>query len=477
MRIARHTLFNLLGLGGPMAFALFSIPALMAGLGEARFGLLTLVWAVTSYFGLFDLGLSRALTQRLAIVLDQGPESEAGPLSATALILMAVLGLAGGAIMAIGAPWGVAWIRGLTSPEEAIAAVRVMGAALPFIVVTAGLRGMLEARHAFGVLNAIRLPMGLWTFVGPWLVLAWAGPDLYLMTWVLAAGRVVACLVHAWYVWRALPMLKGQLRWAPHWLQPLLTSGGWLTLSNLVSPFMGYVDRFMIGAVVSATAVAYYATPQEMVTKLWIIPGALTAVLFPAFAAGQARSDGEVWQLFDRALALLALVLWPVTVALALFAHELLALWINPGFAAHAGPILQIFAVGIFINCLAHLPLTWLQGAGHFRAPALLHVAELPLFVLALWWMGGLWGLQGAALAWLARMVLDALILFVVCARAGGRAPGWLRHHAAQLALACLPFAGLALDGLAPRVALALAVLVLAALLGRARLRSVPGPL
>ena len=60
----------------------------------------------------------------------------------------------------------------------------------------------------------------------------------------LALGRVVACVAHVWFAWRALPALKGRLRWQRHWLRPLCVSGGWLTLSNIVSPFMGYVDRF-----------------------------------------------------------------------------------------------------------------------------------------------------------------------------------------------------------------------------------------
>ena len=66
MKLLRHTSYNFLGLGLPLVVALFTIPVLVRELGDARFGLLTLIWAVTSYFGLFDLGLGRALTQQLA---------------------------------------------------------------------------------------------------------------------------------------------------------------------------------------------------------------------------------------------------------------------------------------------------------------------------------------------------------------------------------------------------------------------------
>lgn len=417
MKLARHTFFNLLGLGAPLLFALVSIPALVQALGPERFGLLTLIWAVTGYFGLFDLGLSRALTQQLAIVLDQKRDADVGPMCASALILMTVVGVLGGVVMMGLAPWGVDLLKELPDRREAISATLVMGLVTPLIVLTAGLRGMLEACHAFEALNYVRLPMGLWTFAGPWLVVAVWGADLVLITLALAFGRVLAAFVHAWLAWRRLPQLRGRLRPQRRWLKPLLSSGGWLTLSNVVSPFMGYVDRFVIGAVVSAAAVAYYATPQEIVTKLWIIPGALTAVLFPAFAAQVTKKDGSSWQLYDRAIAMLFVVLLPITAALALFSDELLSIWLGHAFARESAVLLQVFSLGILINCLAHVPLTWLHGAGHFRTPALLHCFELPLFLLALWLFSNHWGLLGAALAWLLRMSVDAALLFLLVRR------------------------------------------------------------
>jgi len=158
----------------------------------------------------------------------------------------------------------------------------------------------------------------------------------------------------------------------------------------------------------------------------------------------------------------LFLILLPVTAALAFFADELLSLWLGGAFAATSAPLLKVFAVGILINCLAHLPLTWLHGVGQFRAPALLHCAELPLFVAALWLLCRQYGLAGAALAWLARMVLDTVALFLLCWRARGAAPSW-RAWVPGAVLAVAAFAGMALPGLETRLAWWLVVLGAAA--------------
>ncbi|MCX2865127.1 flippase [Paucibacter sp. PLA-PC-4] len=458
MKLARHTLFNLIGLGAPLLLAAGAIPALLAALGSERFGLLTLLWAVTSYFGLFDLGLGRSLTQQLSILFDQGRDDEVGPASATALALMAVLGSIGGCLMLLLAPWGVGMLKISAHPKEAIQAAMVMGLAMPFIVLTAGLRGMLEARHAFFALNCVRLPIGLWTFAGPWLVLVFVGPDLVWIAGALAGGRMIGCAVHGALVWRAVPQLRGRMLLQRQWLRPFLVSGGWLTLSNLISPFMGYADRFLIGATISAAAVALYAIPHELVTKIWIIPAAMTSVLFPAFAATIARQDPDGWRIFDRAVGVLFLCVLPIASGLFLFASELLQAWVGEGFARQSAPILQIFAIGILINCLAHVPLTWLHGAGYYRAPALLYCIELPVFLVMLWCLCTSMGLKGAAVAWLIRICADSAALFYLVYRHRGAATGHaidLNRVAISLAavFAALSFAGAVIPSMLIRAA------------------------
>ena len=413
--LVKNTFYNLIGLGIPLLAAVVSIPMLITALGADRFGLLTLIWAVVSYFGLFDLGLGRAMTQQLAVVFANKDHERIGPLVATATVLMAVLGVFAGVLMAALAPWGVGLVHGVPNQQEAINAVYALAFAMPAIVLTSGFRGILEAKHAFGIVNLIRLPMGLFTFLGPLAVVIYGEPRLDWIAVVLAAGRIVACIVHAWYAWRVLPRNHGSLTFHINLLQPLYISGGWMTVSNIISPFMGYVDRFIIGGIVSASAVAYYTTPQELVTKLWIIPGALTAVLFPTFAMQIAQRDEQTWVLFKKSIRWMFAVLLPVTMTLALFSQELLSLWINPEFASHSKLLLQIFAVGVLINCMAHVPFTLIQSAGIPRLTALIHLAELPFFLGTLWWLTADYGVLGAAIAWLLRMVVDTILMFAVC--------------------------------------------------------------
>jgi O-antigen/teichoic acid export membrane protein len=217
--------------------------------------------------------------------------------------------------------------------------------------------------------------------------------------------------------------------------------------------------------------VAYYATPHELVTKLWIVPGALTAVLFPTFAAQMSERDPQTWHLFKKAVHWLFVALLPITMTIAIFANELLSFWINPEFASHSAPLLKIFALGILVNCLAHVPFTLIQGAGLAKLTAKIHAAELPVFLLMLWWLTNKFGVNGAATAWLLRMLVDTALMFAASAPLLGQRLKDLNQLRLWLLglLTTASFAGMFIDSLVTRVAwvLCLFAITLATLLPR----------
>lgn len=447
MRVAHSAMLNVAGLGLPLLAAVVCIPVLIESLGAARFGVLTLIWAVSSYFGVFDLGLGRVLTQQIAVAIELRLQHQVGRLVGTSMGLMLVLGLAAAAILWFSAEPLASMIRGQPDHDETARAIEAMAMALPAITVTSGLRGVLEGRHAFVAVNAIRLPLGLYTFAGPVAVVMFAQPRLDWIAWALVVGRWIGAAAHVAAVAACTPDGSGRLAFGRELVRPLAVSGGWMTVSNVISPLMGYLDRFFVGAMISAAAVAWYATPHELVSKLWIVPGALTAVLFPAFAAQLALDRAGDPTLFRRAVDTLFAALLPVTAALALFAHEGLGYWIDPGFAARSAPLLQVFALGTLLNCLAHVPFTLIQSAGAARLTALAHAAELPLFVGLLWVLTSHYGIAGAALAWLARITLDTALMFELCRRLLGWPLAAMagRRRLLQATVAAMAFAGVAI--------------------------------
>jgi len=416
--LARNTIWNLLGNGAPMAVAVFCIPILIRGLGKEQFGVLTLAWALIGYASLFDLGLGRALTQLVARKLGAGEEREIPSLAWTSLLLMLLLGFAGAAAVLLVSPWLAG--RGLNVPAalrgETLQSFRLLGLSIPFVITTAALRGLLEAHQRFGLISALRIPMGVFTFAGPLLVLPFS-KSVVPVVGTLVAGRIAAWAAHLLVCLRVLPELGRSIAWERSVTGPLLRFGGWMTVTNVVSPLMVTLDRFLIGALVSMTAVAYYATPYEVVTKLWLLPGALMGVMFPAFSTGFAQDRERTAMLFGRSVKSLLLVLFPVMLFTVALAQDGLRLWLGAEFALHSFRVLQWLAVGVFINSLAYVPFALLQGVGRPDLTATLHLVELPLYLGLLWWLVSARGIEGAAIAWTARVAVDALFLFGLAKR------------------------------------------------------------
>lgn len=415
--LVRNTLLNLLGFGTPFVAAVFAIPPLVLALGDDRFGLLTLLWAIVGYFGLFDFGIGRAITHDLSVLRATGREREAPEAIGTANGLLLLLGLVAGLLLYLLGPPLVNRMESVPDPEEVEAAIAALAMAMPFILLTAGFRGVLEANLQFGWVNALRAPYGVWTFLAPLAVVQLDGPRLDSIAVVLALGRVAFCLLHMLPIVRRLPVLLLKPSVSRSAAARLLSTGSWLAASNVVGPLMGYLDRFLVGAYTSAAAIAHYATPQEIVTKLLVIPAALTSVLFPAFSSRIAVRDAGARLLATRALKLVMVTMLPLCAGGAMFSHPILAAWISPEFADNSHLVMSTMLVGAFFNACATVPHTALQSAGHARAVAVLYVLELPGFFALYAWLVPAMGVTGGAIAWSTRGLVDCLILFALARR------------------------------------------------------------
>ena len=413
--LARNTIWNLIGNGAPMIVALFSIPILIHRLGGDRFGVLALAWALIGYASLFDIGLGRALTQLVAKKLGAGEENEVPQLVWTSLLLLLLLGALGTVFVAAISPWLVH--HALKIPEnlqpESLRAFYLLGLSVPVAIATAALRGVLEAHQRFMLVNALRIPLGVLTFAGPLIVLLFSR-SLVPIVGVLVASRAAVCLAHFWVCLRVVPDLRWRVAWHRPSAVPLLRFGGWMTISNIVTPLMITLDRFIIGGLLSVGAVAYYATPFEVVTKLLLIPAALTGVMFPAFSSSFAQDPVRTAELCTRCVKYLFLVLFPFVFLTVCFAQGGLELWLGAEFASHSYRVLQWLALGVFVNGLAQVPFALVQGVGKPDITGKLHLIEFPVYVLILWFIVHSHGIEGAAIAWTGRAVLDCVLLFAV---------------------------------------------------------------
>lgn len=453
--IVRNTVLNLAGQVAPLVAALIAVPGLLAALGIERFGVLTLAWVIVGYFSLFDFGIGRALTKLVAERPLARDHDSVVTLVWTALVLLSGIGVIIAAALALSAEW-LASTALTISPElqdEAIATFYVLAATVPFVISTAALRGVLEAQHRFGAVNAIRIPLGIVTFAGPLLAVGFT-QHLAVVVAVLAVIRIFAWGAHVALCAAVLPRTGGfSVRRQD--ARALFALGTWMTVSNIVGPLMTYLDRFLIGAMVSLAAVAYYSTPYEIVTKFWVLPAALAGVLFPAFASQVRANPDEAGRLLTLGTKWTFLLVFPAAFLLIIFAYDGLDLWLGAEFAGQSSRVMQVLVIGVLINCVAQIPFAFLQAAGRPDLTAKLHLLELPVYLGGVYWLIAEYGILGAAVAWVLRVGFDLAALLVLT-RPWITGAGAMRNLIVALLIALgLLFIGMFLSSLAIKIAYA----------------------
>ncbi len=412
--IAKNTIYNLLGYGVPLIFALVLIPPLIKGLGQERFGILSLAWIIIGYFSLFDFGIGRTLTKIIAEKIGTEQIDQIPSVFWTSLILMLSISFIGTIIIIFFVPTIVYKFLNISGSlqKETLNTFYILAISIPIVTTTAGIRGVLEAYQKFGTINIIRSILGVFSFLGPLLCLIFTKS----LFWIVLFLIFIRILVWVLYFNECLKLnskLKSKLSFESNLIKPILKLSGWMTVSNIIVPIIVYLDRFLIGAFVSASAIAYYTTPYEAVTKLLLIPGAVIGVLFPVFSASYLNNPHFTKKLSLRAVKYIFIIIFPMVLLIITFANEGMSFWLGKKFAENSSLILQLLAAGVLFNSIAYIPFTFLQGIGKPDITAKVNLVELPLYIFAMWFAIKHAGINGAALVWFLRMIVDAIILFV----------------------------------------------------------------
>lgn len=426
MSLKKNSLWNLLGNGAPLLLGFITIPFLLKQSGVEVFGILTMVWGLIGYFSLFDFGLGRALTQTVAQRRLSASPAELREVISLGLIMVLVAGLLGGVLLAaVARPLGSSWLSVSEALRgDVIGALYIAALGIPLTTVTSGLRGVLEAYEDFRAVSILRIILGLANFGMPALTIVFFGVSLEWMVLSLVLARLVILVAHLLLVLNRTGLRFIYPNAQSEDVKGLLAFGSWMTVSNIVSPLMVTADRFVIASLVGASVVAFYTVPFEVLIRFLIIPAALTAVLFPRFAALMFNERLAAKRLFDRALLIIAAVMFVLCSATALGAFFGLQLWLGSEFAESSWYLAAILSVGIFFNSMAQLPYAAVQAAGHVKATAKVHVFELFIYVPILFLLVDYYGLLGAAVAWVLRVLLDMILMFYLSNKAFKLAPG-----------------------------------------------------
>lgn len=385
---------------------LVSLPAmaLMARLlGAERLGLFMLAFALLGYAGIFDMGITRAVIRSVAIYTKQ--KNKIREIIGTALWTVLVMSLIVCALIYFGAAFVVGWLNvSAEVTNDAELAFRMSS----FIVIPSFLSmilfAYLEGTQQFAKLNVYKTITG--SVIGALpagFILTEATLENALIGFLLA--RIIALVLAYLACIKDLGFKFFDFKYI--FLKEFFSFGGWIALSNVISPIMVYFDRFILSNINGAANVVFYTAPAEAVARISIIPGALARTLFPLFSNNKRKSEENANKAYKGLFFANLCIALPVL----FFAERILDLWLGEPYGEKSGNIFRILIIGFVFNSLAQIPFSRIQAYGKARITTFIHLAEILPYLLALTLLVYAWGVFGAAIAWSMRVICDFVLL------------------------------------------------------------------
>jgi O-antigen/teichoic acid export membrane protein len=374
-----------------------------------------------------DLGLGQATIKLAAESAGRGATRELRSVFWTSTLTYLVLGTVGALLLAGVAP--IAVDRWFQIPaelrDEARQSFQVGAAALFLGMVSYGPTSVLRGLERFRAVNTIAMISGS---LQPILTILLVRAGLPLPG-VLLANVAVALLSLIVTQSVLLRTVSGVARptWDAAIFRRFAHFGSFTGASSVIVPLILNAEKFLLASSASVAAVTYYMVAHNASTRLAIVPSALSGALFPAFSGLDASGDrARAGTLSSQANRIIWRLFLPLIVVLAVYAPELLTLWMGAEFASHATLVLRILLLAAAVHSLAWVPHYLLQALGRPDESLRVYVIELvvciPVAAVAIHY----WGAVGAALAWLVRSLLDSLLAWSFAARlSGSRDRAW----------------------------------------------------
>lgn len=412
MSLGQHAALNLAGASIPLLAAIPAFAVLARTLAPEPFSLLTLALTLVGFAGVLDMGLSRSLVR--VISRERASPEKLASILRTALAMATVLGVTASGSLYLCREVLIHDVLKVTSSAtlDAVSGFGIVALTIPLLLPALIVQGYWDGREDFVESNIQRLVSGILIplFTSAAAVLS----PTFTSTMVgLLAARVVTLglSLHRRRLWQSV--VRGQVGRGQ--VRELLHFGGWVTVSNLVSPIMGSLDRYLLGFTNSASVVAYYSVPVDAAIKLLVMPAAVTRGLFPKLAVKELGKIKYV-ALTKQAYLIIGVTCLPLAVLVAAYAELILTAWLGRDYGIHSAGALQILMVGFLFCAFAQIPFTEIHARGRADLAAKIHLGEVVPFLMGAFYLTSTYGVTGAAIAWTLRNALD-FVLLALCAR------------------------------------------------------------
>jgi len=414
-RVAKNSLYNVLGLVVPILLLVIFTPLLVGRMGIENYGLWTLSVSALGLMGVFEFGLGTAMAKFIA---EYSAQHDTEGLSATATVgftLYLTIGVMLTLPLFFLAPKIARLFPSSTLSLEAIQeAIRLTSLGLvPLLLKTGGLAVPMGLQR-FEVPNVVRIAHNALMLTIALIVVSLGGSVEYVILSTVLLMWIIG-LISVGIAFRILRPMGARPLFSRGHLRMILGFAVFTGLTGVGGRIFSSMDRVVVGAVLGVSAVTYYVVGIGIANKLLALTDVVSRALMPAasswYTAGEVH---RVWAYLRRATLAVALMSLVLAGVMLLSSGLFMRLWMGNEFAEQALTPFQIlilvYAV-ISINAPAFhiangIGIPWISATGALAGGAI----TIALIVV----LGRSYGLEGVA--WANAGYWVTLIIVVVTA-------------------------------------------------------------
>jgi len=342
-QILRNVGSSWFALGVNVMVGIFLSPYIIHHLGDDAFGLWVIIFSVTGYYGLFDLGIRSSIVRYVAKYSATEEHDELNRLINTAMFSYTGIGVVSMAITLIAAYYVNSIFR--IQPEFVPTArllLLMVGASVSVGFPLGVFSGILEGLQRFYLLNFTSISSTLIRAV--LIVIALHhGRGLLTVALVTVGMPLLNGLVNAAAVFRHLNLRLGLQYVSRSTLRRIASYSGTTFVIIVAGRLRFKTDALVIGTFVSAAAVTYFTIGARLVDYASEVVSSLAQIFVPMSSQSQAKGDldalRKIFVVGNRACAF---IIFPITAILTILGKSVIEAWVGPKYVATSYPVLLV---------------------------------------------------------------------------------------------------------------------------------------
>lgn len=393
--------------------AIVVVPVYLRYLGHEAYGILGLYTTIQSLMAVFDLGFSATINRELARARTSQELSEAGRMAHALCYFYWATGAAIAMLIIFASAWITDhWLNLKNLPSEQVNyAIALAGVSLGIRWPATIYQAVLLGTNRMVTSNLITIIMTLITLLGSMVLVIFYHIDLRgLFAWHATSGLLLAILLRA----KIAKSLYTGVRIGFDFRQ---ISRAWRLSTSMA--FIGVIaliflqmDKLILSRMLSLEDYAHYILATLLASGLYALVVPVFNAIYPKLSALTTHPTSHDLASTYRAISwLLASLLFPSALFLALYGHCLVQLWTSDSaLASSVSPMLALLSIGSSLHGMMFMPyaLALAHGASVLvlRINLILLLSFGPLIAVLTAKFGGI----GAAWAWV--ILHSAYLLF-----------------------------------------------------------------